>query len=285
LKNQTCLNSGCQFLHEPGEEADSFTKDELIPQSKVTPKAPPFPLSGGSNAMTPTPPKHDDKEESALPTTAGWAKPPGTSKVGDDMMVIKNRAQTSAKRLLTGQSGASDVPLSAGAISSITPTMVFPETRVIESLVKPLRFIMPHFDPFLAKLASSGRQPKYSGPFAPFREEHFPLKPIANMKSNLPENSMDLNNLSVRKLPGQDTNTHDPQISYVQDAFRSVFPNVNVMYAPQNQAQPSNYTNNMAPEMLDNRSMSQSMPYNNRNALGFLKGMEQVGNVSNQSNS
>ncbi|KAI8929136.1 RING/Ubox like zinc-binding domain-containing protein [Entophlyctis helioformis] len=28
LKNQPCQNVGCQFLHEPGEEADSFVKDE-----------------------------------------------------------------------------------------------------------------------------------------------------------------------------------------------------------------------------------------------------------------
>ncbi len=78
LKGQQCMNSGCQFLHEPGEEADSFTKDELIPQSKVTPKPHPFPGATAANTVigspvssTVTMPTKTD-EESALPTSAGW---------------------------------------------------------------------------------------------------------------------------------------------------------------------------------------------------------------------
>lgn len=30
LKGQPCQNPGCQYLHEPGEEADSFLKDEYV---------------------------------------------------------------------------------------------------------------------------------------------------------------------------------------------------------------------------------------------------------------
>ncbi|KNC96943.1 CCR4-NOT core ubiquitin-protein ligase subunit MOT2 [Spizellomyces punctatus DAOM BR117] len=69
LKNQPCQNPGCQFLHEPGEEADSFAKEELsrMQLRERNPKPPPFPITLGG--------KKEEKEESALPPTASWAKP------------------------------------------------------------------------------------------------------------------------------------------------------------------------------------------------------------------
>ncbi|KAJ3017043.1 transcriptional repressor general negative regulator of transcription subunit 4 [Thoreauomyces humboldtii] len=69
LKNQTCQNPACQFLHEPGEEPDSFARDELsrMQARERNPKPPPFPITTDS--------KKDDKDQSALPATASWAKP------------------------------------------------------------------------------------------------------------------------------------------------------------------------------------------------------------------
>ncbi|KAJ3022592.1 hypothetical protein HKX48_005778 [Thoreauomyces humboldtii] len=69
LKNQTCQNPACQFLHEPGGEPDSFARDELsrMQARERNPKPPPFPLA--------TDVKKEDKDQSALPATASWAKP------------------------------------------------------------------------------------------------------------------------------------------------------------------------------------------------------------------
>ncbi|KAJ3147293.1 transcriptional repressor general negative regulator of transcription subunit 4 [Geranomyces michiganensis] len=69
LKNQTCQNPACQFLHEPGEEPDSFAQDELSRMQirERNPKPPPFPVTWGE--------KKEDKDQSALPATASWAKP------------------------------------------------------------------------------------------------------------------------------------------------------------------------------------------------------------------
>lgn len=30
LRGQSCQNPGCMYLHEPGDDADSFTKEELV---------------------------------------------------------------------------------------------------------------------------------------------------------------------------------------------------------------------------------------------------------------
>ncbi|KAI8799448.1 RING/Ubox like zinc-binding domain-containing protein [Cladochytrium replicatum] len=65
LKNQACQNPGCQYLHEPGEEADTYTKDDLKTQGvkdRQT-KPPPFPIPAS---------RRDDREESILPPTANW---------------------------------------------------------------------------------------------------------------------------------------------------------------------------------------------------------------------
>jgi hypothetical protein len=70
LRNQPCQNTLCQYLHEPGEEADTFYKEELSqsaptkPVRQTTIKSPPFPSQNIA--------KKDDKEESALPATASW---------------------------------------------------------------------------------------------------------------------------------------------------------------------------------------------------------------------
>jgi hypothetical protein len=70
LRNQPCQNTLCQYLHEPGEEADTFYKEELSqnaptkPIKQTTIKSPPFLMQ---NIV-----RKDDKEESALPATASW---------------------------------------------------------------------------------------------------------------------------------------------------------------------------------------------------------------------
>jgi len=85
LKGQQCQNPNCMYLHEPGEEADSYSKekDETLNQGKhniqkeLTSAKASFPYKETSfkviNASSYN--KDDKKEEgSALPVTASWAK-------------------------------------------------------------------------------------------------------------------------------------------------------------------------------------------------------------------
>lgn len=156
LKGQQCMNAGCQFLHEPGEEADSFTKDELIPQSKVNPKPNPFPVSSHGP----------------------------TFKSVDDLTYTKE----------LGEGGSSALPQSAGWAIKKTPgddqkfPIIPPPTK--KSLAKnhdnvfvqPLSYIAASPSSLVLSLVRSSRQPKYTGPFDPFREALQYFKPISNMQ-------------------------------------------------------------------------------------------------------
>ncbi|KAL7276224.1 transcriptional repressor general negative regulator of transcription subunit 4 [Rhizina undulata] len=105
LRNESCPNKNCMFLHEPGEEADSFSRLDLSsinsrqtqPQgSTVLPPPPPPPVTAPPlsqqihlppnqqssqmarvNSHTGGSSNHDG-ESSALPSTANWAKNPPT---------------------------------------------------------------------------------------------------------------------------------------------------------------------------------------------------------------
>ena len=72
LKNQPCQNVGCQFLHEPGEETDTFVKDDAVASIKnVTDKEP--------QRLPQRPPafpsfKRDEETPQSLPASSNWAK-------------------------------------------------------------------------------------------------------------------------------------------------------------------------------------------------------------------
>ncbi|KAJ3036836.1 transcriptional repressor general negative regulator of transcription subunit 4, partial [Rhizophlyctis rosea] len=71
LKNQPCPNSSngtCFNLHEQGEDADIFAKDELNRMHMRERSMRPSPFPSTST-------KKEESEERALPATASWAKP------------------------------------------------------------------------------------------------------------------------------------------------------------------------------------------------------------------
>ncbi|KAK9239969.1 hypothetical protein V1525DRAFT_396475 [Lipomyces kononenkoae] len=80
LRNQPCPNPNCMFLHEPGEEADSYTRQDLSTiqhaarQGDMKPGLPRA-LSTTKSTVLPkaTEESHDAPEQSALPSTASWA--------------------------------------------------------------------------------------------------------------------------------------------------------------------------------------------------------------------
>ena len=98
LRNETCPNKNCMFLHEPGEEAESFSRLDLSsinasqrpPAGQVSSAAPQRSVAAAETHHHPTPqpqplrsnstqPGHDPGEGSALPPTVSWAsKNPAT---------------------------------------------------------------------------------------------------------------------------------------------------------------------------------------------------------------
>ncbi|PWN52517.1 hypothetical protein IE53DRAFT_373515 [Violaceomyces palustris] len=84
LRNLPCTNPGCTYLHEPGEEADSFTKEDLstLRHAAKDTEHKVKPASLGISAVPKRPDSvggADGQEASALPKTASWAsgKPAG----------------------------------------------------------------------------------------------------------------------------------------------------------------------------------------------------------------
>ncbi|KAJ3107757.1 transcriptional repressor general negative regulator of transcription subunit 4 [Phlyctochytrium planicorne] len=72
LKNQVCQNPNCQYLHEPAEEADTYAKEEVGRQLVRDRQPRPVPFASLLSHF-----KKEEKEESALPPTANWAKQVG----------------------------------------------------------------------------------------------------------------------------------------------------------------------------------------------------------------
>lgn len=104
LKNEKCNNPGCMFLHEQGDEEDSYTRQDLSSMNSIHTQRP-LQAGGGSSSRTvsrqqapqPTPPppaaqpmvRTASKEESdngvdssALPSSANWARNPQRSRRG-----------------------------------------------------------------------------------------------------------------------------------------------------------------------------------------------------------
>ncbi|KAF7560307.1 hypothetical protein G7046_g3852 [Stylonectria norvegica] len=102
LKNEKCSNPGCMFLHEQGEEEDSYSRQDLSSMNSIHTQRP-LPGGGSSRSVSrqqgfqPTPPpavsypmaRSSSKEGSesgvdgsALPSSANWARNPQRSRRG-----------------------------------------------------------------------------------------------------------------------------------------------------------------------------------------------------------
>lgn len=112
LRGQQCQNSNCMFLHEPGEEADSYTRQDL---------------STIQHEKTTTQTKHDTGNDISLPASVSWAtKSVGTTSVSVDNAVsaISNQPNypplPSAKKIV-----ASSPP--PPVIKKEEPTIILPQ--------------------------------------------------------------------------------------------------------------------------------------------------------------
>ena len=102
LKNEKCSNPGCMFLHEQGDDEDSYTRQDLSSMNSIHTQRP---LPGGGTStrtvgrqppFQPTPPpasqpmartsskdgSENGGDSSALPSSASWARNPQRSRRG-----------------------------------------------------------------------------------------------------------------------------------------------------------------------------------------------------------
>lgn len=120
LRNLPCANPGCTYLHEPGEEADSFTKEDLATlrhaakdtEHKIKPASMHFSPIGRKSDTHGT-----EQTESALPRTASWAS--GRPDERDPMSPARLHARPASK---PGTPGASPKPAAAVVASAQAPT-------------------------------------------------------------------------------------------------------------------------------------------------------------------
>jgi len=108
LKGQQCQNPNCMYLHEPGEEADSYSKekDETLNQGKhniqkeLTSAKASFPYKETSfKVINSSLYNKDDKKEegSALPVTASWAKLTKSSSSNSSLNKVASKSKESDK--------------------------------------------------------------------------------------------------------------------------------------------------------------------------------------------
>ncbi|KAK7426594.1 transcriptional repressor general negative regulator of transcription subunit 4 [Neonectria magnoliae] len=103
LKNEKCSNPGCMFLHEQGDEEDSYSRQDLSSMNSIHTQRP-LPGGGSSRSVSrqqapqPTPPppavshpmarsvskegSENGGDGSALPSSANWARNPQRSRRG-----------------------------------------------------------------------------------------------------------------------------------------------------------------------------------------------------------
>lgn len=156
LKNEKCNNPGCMFLHEQGDEEDSYTRQDLSSMNSIHTQRP-LPGGGGSSraasrqAPQPTPPpapvaipapspapvaqpmarslSKDDSEtgdSSALPSSANWARLPVRSRRGSYASgAAPSPAVASALPVVADEAEAVEVP-EASAPTKLAPVKANP---------------------------------------------------------------------------------------------------------------------------------------------------------------
>ncbi|KAG8629457.1 hypothetical protein KVT40_003322 [Elsinoe batatas] len=159
LRNEQCQNRNCMFLHEPGEDKDSFTRQDLSSMnvastqqqpSSYPPNQPPPQSQQPVAAARPesTAPSNISGESGpALPSTASWASkpyPPSRS-------VSRAATATSASPALTNVQPAQPVPEEPAPSSLSTtqpeeplPTIVAKDPQIEE--LQPIREANPFVD-------------------------------------------------------------------------------------------------------------------------------------------
>jgi CCR4-NOT transcription complex subunit 4 len=154
LRHEQCMNKNCMFLHELGDEEDSYTRQDLSSLSSMNmikaqyAEQPPATASGPSRAASRQQPTggpssrdglENDADGSALPSSANWARSQGRSRRGS-----------------YATSGAASSP----AISTSLPATTEPTQEAIEE--SPIAEDLPTAPERKASKTNSGGLPQSS---------------------------------------------------------------------------------------------------------------------------
>ncbi|KAL7811551.1 hypothetical protein V8C44DRAFT_330847 [Trichoderma aethiopicum] len=122
LKNEKCNNPGCMFLHEQGDEEDSYTRQDLSSMNSIHTQRP---LPGGNSTSYRTTPRQQASQPTLTPVSQSMART--SSKEGSDYGLDGSALPSSAnwarnpQRSRRGSHATSGAP-SSPAISASLPT-------------------------------------------------------------------------------------------------------------------------------------------------------------------
>ncbi|KAL7921742.1 hypothetical protein ACQKWADRAFT_295135 [Trichoderma austrokoningii] len=122
LKNEKCNNPGCMFLHEQGDEEDSYTRQDLSSMNGIHTQRP---LPSGNNGSFRTTPRQQVSQPTLTPMSQSMAR--SSSKDGSDYGLDGSALPSSAnwarnpQRSRRGSHATSGAP-SSPAVSASLPT-------------------------------------------------------------------------------------------------------------------------------------------------------------------
>ncbi|KAL7913352.1 hypothetical protein GGI35DRAFT_477143 [Trichoderma velutinum] len=137
LKNEKCNNPGCMFLHEQGDEEDSYTRQDLSSMNSIHTQRP---LPGGNNSSFRTTPRQQASQPTITAISQTMAR--SSSKDGSDYGLDGSALPSSAnwarnpQRSRRGSHATSGAP-SSPAISASLPTTTEVAQEAVEDTESP----------------------------------------------------------------------------------------------------------------------------------------------------
>ncbi|KAH0524746.1 hypothetical protein TsFJ059_007207 [Trichoderma semiorbis] len=137
LKNEKCNNPGCMFLHEQGDEEDSYTRQDLSSMNSIHTQRP---LPGGNNSSFRTTPRQQASQPTLTAISQTMAR--SSSKDGSDYGLDGSALPSSAnwarnpQRSRRGSHATSGAP-SSPAISASLPTTTEVAQEAVEDTESP----------------------------------------------------------------------------------------------------------------------------------------------------
>ncbi|RFU72262.1 ccr4-not transcription complex subunit 4 [Trichoderma arundinaceum] len=137
LKNEKCNNPGCMFLHEQGDEEDSYTRQDLSSMNSIHTQRP---LPSGNNTSFRTTPRQQASQPTLTPVSQSMAR--SSSKDGSDYGLDGSALPSSAnwarnpQRSRRGSHATSGAP-SSPAISASLPTTTEVAQEAVEDAGSP----------------------------------------------------------------------------------------------------------------------------------------------------
>jgi CCR4-NOT transcription complex subunit 4 len=131
LKNEKCGNPGCMFLHEQGDEEDSYTRQDLSSMNSIHTQRP---LPGGGGGSSRSASRQQVSQPAPLPASQAMAR--STSKEGSEGGMDSSALPSSASWARNPQRSRRGSHATSGAASSPAVSMSVPAARNVEEAVE-----------------------------------------------------------------------------------------------------------------------------------------------------